>query len=389
MSDPPDVEAILRQFADQLDGFDPTGWQVVAEHENPWGQIPLTAGGEFLEGGTREYMDRLLATQRQPDSESRRHHYVPRTYLKRWGFGKQNRRIWNLDTVTGEVRAFSVNDVCVEENFYRVVGPDGEAHNRVEAMFGVVDTELGRIQCLFDRFDDPEELKFDDLMGLGVTIAVQRMRTAQQRRLRLQHDAWLVAQSPEKFKSIIDPLNPFRVAGIHTELLFKSMWAAADVMTTRSIEVWHDPEGRFWTCDAPVLVPFRKNKSPSLMSAPHILWPVSPHRVVALVNEPSGEKAIIRTATATERGLVREAVEQGRERWIFASADQRDRLPSTKKFRRRTQMRMRCSQWTPRGRYIEPPGCCVEQAEGFAAGPDVALCDQGLHRDAPAMWDYV
>jgi hypothetical protein len=25
--------------------------------------------------------------------------------------------------------------VCVEENFYRVIGPDGEAHNRVEAMF--------------------------------------------------------------------------------------------------------------------------------------------------------------------------------------------------------------------------------------------------------------
>lgn len=90
-------------------------------------------------------MDRLLATQRQPDRESRRHHYVPRTYLKRWGFGNLNRRIWNLDTDTGDVRAFSVNDVCVEENFYRVIGPDGEAHKRVEAIFGVVDAELGRI----------------------------------------------------------------------------------------------------------------------------------------------------------------------------------------------------------------------------------------------------
>jgi hypothetical protein len=45
--------------------------------------------------------------------------------LKRWGFGKQKRRIWNLDTVTKEVRSLSVNDVCVEENFYRVIGPDG------------------------------------------------------------------------------------------------------------------------------------------------------------------------------------------------------------------------------------------------------------------------
>lgn len=388
MPDSPDLEAVLREFEGQLDGFDPTGWEIVSQHRNPWGQIPMTGGGKSLEGRSREYMDRLLATQQQPDPKSRRHHYVPRTYLKRWGFGKQNRRIWNLDTVTGEARAFSVNDVCVEENFYRVIGPDGEAHNRVEAMFGVVDAELGRIQSLFERLTDPEDLEFDDLIGLGVTIAVQRLRTAQQRRLRLQHDAWLVAQNPEEFKSIKDPLNAFRLAGIHTELLFTSMWEAADVMTTRSIEVWDDPEGRFWTCDAPVLVPFRKNKGPSLLAAPHILWPVNPHRVVALTNEPSGEKAVIRLATPKERGLVRHTIEQGRERWIFASPEQKDRLPKTKKFGRRTQMRMRCSQWTPRGRYVEPPGCCVEQSDGFSAGPDVVLCDQGLHVDAPAMWEY-
>jgi hypothetical protein len=334
-------------------------------------------------------MDRLLATQKQPDPKSRRHHYVPQTYLKRWGFGKQNRHVWNLDTITGEVRAFSVNDVCVGENFYRVVGPDGEAHNRVEAMFGVVDAELARVQALFEQLQDPDELQFDDLIGLGVTVAVQRMRTAQQRRLRLQHDAWLVAQNPEQFKSIKDPLNPFRVAGIHTELLFTSMWEAADVITTRSIEVWDDPEGRFWTCDAPVLVPFRNNKGPNLMAAPHILWPVSPYRVVALTNASSGEKAVIRQATPKERGLVRKAIEQGRERWIFASPDQKDRLPKTKKFGRRTQMWLRCSQWTPRGTYVEPPGCRVEQADGFSAGPDVVLCDQGLHIDAPEMWDYI
>lgn len=377
---------VLKQFEGRLEGFDPNGWETVGTYVNPWGRVPVTAGGKWLDGGSREYMDRLLATQGQPDPQSRRHHYVPRTYLKRWS--SDGRRVWSLDTVSGRLRELSVNDVCVEEDFYRVVGSDGEAHNRVEAMFGVVDAELRRIQALFDTLTDPDELEFDDLIGLGVTVAIQRMRTAQQRRLLLQRDAWFVAQNPHEFTSIADPERPYRVAGIHTEHLYKSMWEAADVMTTRSIEVWDDPGCRFWTCDVPVLIPFRRNKRPDLFAASHILWPISPRRVVALTNEPAGEKAVIRQATAKERGFVREAVEQGRERWIFASAEQVERLPMSKLFRRRTQLRVRCSQWTPRGRYIEPPGCCVEQGEGFGASPDIALCNQGLHVDAPAIWEH-
>jgi hypothetical protein len=214
------------------------------------------------------------------------------------------------------------------------------------------------------------------------------MRTAQQRRLLLQRDAWLVAQSPDQFKSIASRSNRLAIAGVHTELLFASMWDAADVMTTRSIEVWDDPDGRFWTCDAPVLVPFRKNKGPNLLAAPQIFWPVSPHRVVVLTNRPTGEKAIIRPATAKERGQVRTVVEQGRDRWIFATAEQADALPASKKFRRRRQLRLRCSPLTPQNQFIEPPGCCVEHGDGFSAVPDVVLCNQGLHIEAAAMRDY-
>jgi len=98
-----------------------------------------------------------------------------------------------------------------------------------------------------------------------------------------------------------------------------------------------------------------------------------------------GEKAVIREATGKLVGIVREGVEQGRERMIFASEEQRDRLPSGKGFDRRPQPRLRCSDRTPSGEYVPPPGCCVELSEAFARGPDVALCNRGLHSPAPEI----
>lgn len=174
------------------------------------------------------------------------------------------------------------------------------------------------------------------------------------RRIQLQQNAWMVAQT-FKYKSFAnDDKNPNQSAGIHTELLFKAMWEASDVLTTRQIEVWHDPKRRFMTCDAPVLVPFRRNVRPSLLAAQYIIWPVSPQRVVALSHDAIREKAVIREATGELVGMVRNSIEQGRERMIFATEGQRDRLPASKKFRRRAQARLRCSDRKPSGAYVPP-----------------------------------
>ena len=234
------------------------GWQIVDTVRNPWGRVPMTGGGRSLTDGAQQYMARLAAQIQAPDTVSRRHHYVPQAYLRQWS--TDTKRVWTWDTATGVVKPLGIKSIGVAEDFYRVIGSDGVAHNRVELLFGVVDTELRRVQKLFNQLEDPDTLTFDDLLGLGVSIAVQRMRTVQERRLRLQYDAWLVAQNPNDFTTIRnDPDNPLREAGIHTQLLFDAMWEAADVLTSRQIEIWCDPRGRFMTCDAPVLMPFRRN----------------------------------------------------------------------------------------------------------------------------------
>lgn len=329
-------------------------------------------------------MDRLRAQVGQNQAEERkRHHYVPQAYMKAWTFDKQRRQVWTLDTIARSVRPIGVRDLCVGENFYRVAGPKGP-HNGVELLFGVVDTEISRMQKLFTGLADPDELTLDDLQILCVSVAAQRMRTAQQRRIHNQYAAWQAAQDPTMMALANDPLM---AASAQTRAMFTALWEAADVFIGRQIEVWDDPQERFLTCDAPVLVPFSKGYRPPLLSAPWIIWPISPRRVVALSRESVGKKAVIRTATGKDVGLVREAVLQGRERMVLAGATRSSKLSRYRCYHgRRAQARFRCSNRAPDGTYVEPPGCVVQQSDTFATKPDVVLCSQGLHRPAPDMF---
>jgi Protein of unknown function (DUF4238) len=271
-----------------------------------------------------------------------------------------------------------------------VTGRDGEPHNRVELIFRVVDTELCRVQRFLLGLRSPDDLTFDDFLAIGVTIAVQRMRTLQQRRLQQQYSEWLAAQNSQDFRSWNDtPESPHFVAGVHTELVFKAMWEAADVMTTRQLEIWDDAKGRLLTSDVPVVVPFQAAARPGTIEAPRIIWPISPHRAVVLSNDHAGEKAVLRQVTTQMADALRAAVIQGRELMIFATEDQLRYLPVGKPQRRRAQVRLRCSHWSPRGKYVAPPGCVVEFTEGYGAGPDVVLCKHGLHRPAPNMLHHI
>jgi hypothetical protein len=54
----------------------------------------------------------------------------------------------------------------------------------------------------------------------------------------LQYNAWLVAQNSNDWATPENTAtDPLRTATFHTEMVFRSMWEAADVLTTRHIEV--------------------------------------------------------------------------------------------------------------------------------------------------------
>ncbi|MEV7962383.1 DUF4238 domain-containing protein [Oerskovia paurometabola] len=353
----------------------PTGdWQLISTVRNPWGKVPIT-GGDPRAGAARARLDELMAQAHQPDPPSRRHHYVPKSYMKYWS--EDGKRIRILDTVTGSRRHVGLRDTCVAEDFYRVVGVDGKPHNRVELMYSVLDRELARIQRLLVGLSDPETLTFDDFMSIGLLVSVQRGRTPQMRR-------WLAAQAEwhrsQGFGGSDDPaLSQIELAGSHTESAFNTIYTAADVMTSRQLEIWTDSKGRFITSDAPVQASQLAERRPNLLEAHRIWWPISPTRAVCLVNEITGNKAEMRTANTRQVEEVRTAMVRGRERVIIGRQQQLDGLPQSP-IRKRVQLRMRC---TPRGQ-----GCLVESAETYAAGPDIQLCDNGLHQEAPGVAQF-
>ncbi|MBD7949606.1 DUF4238 domain-containing protein [Oerskovia rustica] len=350
----------------------PTGdWQLISTARNPWGKVPIT-GGDPRSGVARERLDELMAQAHQPDPPSRRHHYVPKSYMKYWS--EDGKRVHTIDTILGHRRLVGLRDACVAENFYRVVGVDGTPHNRVELMYAVLDRELARIQAMLCRLTDPEQLTFEDFMSLGLLVSVQRGRTSQMRRQLAAQGEWWRRQGVNGQKT--EALTAIQLAGSHTESAFTGMYDAADVMTGKQLEIWIDPKGRFITSDAPVQTTLIPERRPGLLDAPRIWWSISPERAVCLVNTLTGNKADMRTASVKQLDEVRTAMIRGRERVIIGTERGLHGIPLGP-LPKRTQMRLRC---TPHG-----TGCLVEIAETYASAPDVRLCSSGIHTDVPGV----
>lgn len=362
------VAAAITGYVDPVPAFDPSEWTFVRELRNPWGIIPVTAGGQSLTDRAKAYMARVETEAAKRDCTSKRHHYVPKSYMRAWS--PDGRRVWVLDTATGQTRLQGLSDTCVSENFYNVQGPEGgPKHSQVERMMAVLDDELAQMLALYRKLSPGDDFSFEDFMTLGHMVVLARNRTPQRRRLMgVRSDFMQRHQLPDRLR--IDPVAIKVTAEGHVLAMFEAMFDAADIMTTRWLEIWDDPRGRFVTSDSPVQTARDTYVCKGLDNAPRVWWPISPTRAICLVNDPESDaKAVFKRAGTATVSEVNTAMVRGRERFIIATEEQLTALPVGKPLRKRPQAHMRCEPWGP------PEGKCrVGMRECYAALPDVQVC---------------
>ncbi|GLY71254.1 hypothetical protein Atai01_78730 [Amycolatopsis taiwanensis] len=312
-------------------------WSLIDAVPNPWGDVPVTNNGRSVVPLVEAYMGRVREKALERDCVSRRSHYVPKAYLRAWSWNGRQVRV--LDTRNGHDKPRGLRATCVRENFYRVTDGNDIQHNQVEAMLAILDDEMARLLLLLRGWAPGDDLAFDDFMSLAVVVGMQSNRTPQARRFLASRSAWLTdraRQPPEQLTT-----------DHYVDLLFRAMYRTANQLSTRQLELWDDPQGRFITCDHPVLLSQDAPGMPSALHSCHyVWWPISPTRLVVFSSEHQGIKIVHREASRGEIGQIRRTVIHSAESEIIALPTDRD-LPAGKVLRKRLQLQVDCTQVEP------------------------------------------
>ena len=354
-----------------------SGWTLKQVVPNPWGEVPVTAGGKSLTDTAKAYMARVYEAAARRDPPSTRHHYVPKAYLRAWSSDARRKRVCVLHADTGKVCRQGIADTCVKEHLYRVRGLDGEYHQQVEKMMAVFDDQLASLLVTLRNIEPGDDLSFDNFMTLGHMIGLARNRTPQTRRLLSAYDDFLDGHNIPDGKLSEPRISRLGVEG-HLDIMFGSMFDAADLMTTRHLEVWDDPRERFFTSDSPVQTSLKSYLFPGLDEAPRLWWPISPGRALCLARDTDdGAKVRFMRATASVVRELNTAMIRGHESVIIATEKQLATLPVGKPLKKRPQIHLRCEPW-------EKPGQCrVAMRYCYAARPDIKLCSNHHPMAAP------
>lgn len=245
---------------------------------------------------------------------TRRHHFVPQMYLKRWS--DEHELVRFTDTVTGAGDIDLPEAIANEEFFYRIVGEDIDPDEHPDLWF---ETHMGRIEDkaagwlrALDRLPDGRVKDPNLLHNLAVFIALQSQRTPRSRTFELGLDAAL-----QRFdaRTVIDnrlalplicrtlgiPYSPQQHAEIVEQILARPDFSSDPTAKAidNSIKVWRNHivpmfacRRRWWlvssqialiTCDEPVVpvqVPEWPRTRVARFDSPLLLYPIGPHRLL-------------------------------------------------------------------------------------------------------------
>lgn len=230
-------------------------------------------------------------------AEPKLHHYVPRFYLKY--FCDSADRLWVWDKMSRKVYQSSPNGVAAQTHFYRVpefIGSEVDPlflEKGLSALEGDAATILDRCverlasSAALERI----EMSDDDRWALSSFLAVQFLRTAEQRDILS-----LFAEQSSSYKDVISDNEKIN---LHAQMLcsgglvesigeriFKSIWIYARNQTGTP----------FWTSDNPVAFKTGDNrmwlKGPGILSpGSYVVFPLTPEYVL-YCKEPKHWSAI-------------------------------------------------------------------------------------------------
>lgn len=259
-----------------------------------------------------------------------RHHYVPKMYLKRWSIAGSS-EIQYLNVKTNVGGCVDPDAIAFEENFYEIEASDIDSDLNPNMWF---ETHMGRIEDkaahwlrALDGLQDGRVRDPNILSNLAVYVGLQSQRTIRSRQSELDigraiehYGAKYVLNIPDVLPSVCTLYNIPYSLGRHREIA-QSVINQGVISTSAqpkaiesAIGVWrnqivpHLENDRSWwlastktpliTSDEPVVLIGTKRHSRELpvsfRSAPLILFPIGPRRLLVL----AGQKAQLRAPTS-------------------------------------------------------------------------------------------
>jgi hypothetical protein len=211
------------------------------------------------------------------NTEPKRHHFVPRFYLRHFSDRKKRVRMYARGAKKKRI-VTSVNNAAVESGFYTIVEEMGDQSQRVEHLLSMIEglakAAIGRM--LKGRF--PPDI--EDRSNLSLFLALQTLRTPEHRRSfeamvdysqKVMLEGWTPDYACQRLKAEgIDPTdkaiaeimdvvdNPDKYRFVphqneHIKIMLDVATRVAPVIAERSWLLGHSRRAAFVTSDHPVV----------------------------------------------------------------------------------------------------------------------------------------